>query len=61
MNTKQSFVRKSVFVGIDVHKTTYSVCIVCESETVCAKLGAVKTTAPSRVRKGHPSQSSFEK
>jgi transposase len=34
MNTKQSFVGKSVFVGIDVHKTTYSVCVVCESEIV---------------------------
>jgi len=34
MNTKQSFVGKSVFIGIDVHKTTYSVCVVCESEIV---------------------------
>jgi hypothetical protein len=34
MNTKNIFVGKSVFVGIDVHKTTYSVCIVCESEIV---------------------------
>ncbi len=34
MNPKQSLAGKTVFVGIDVHKTTYSVCVVCESEIV---------------------------
>ncbi len=31
---KQAFAQKTAFAGIDVQKTTYSVCIVCESEIV---------------------------
>jgi transposase len=34
MNTKASFDGKQVFVGIDVHKTTYSACVVCEGVVV---------------------------
>ena len=34
MKTKQSLSGKTLFVGIDVYKTTYSDCIVCESEIV---------------------------
>ena len=44
MDKKGSYNGKNVFVGIDVHKATYSVCVICESEVVG------KTTMPANAQ-----------